>query len=1024
MKHKFLLILFCALCSWMYVGAQTITVTGTVKDSAGPITGATVWNEATQTGVTTIDGEFSIDAAPGSILEISFIGFVTQNITIGNNTKIEVTLIEDARDLDEVVVVGYGTSTKRALISSVSTVDSEELTSAPITNLAQGLAGRAPGLIVKASGGGVNSQPTISIRGGGTPLIVIDGIIRDYGDFLHILPEDIASMSVLKDASATAVYGSRASNGIIQITTKKGLTGAPSLNYSYTFSLYTPNIVPEPMDVWDRAYYSNLSRSNSGVSTPQFTDENIQAMRDGSDPVSFSNTNWREVVLRDTAPTHTHNMSLSGGNDINKYYFSMGYVDQESFYRSNNYNMERINWRLNNSTVIGDTGLSVNATIDGLMQYETHPLTSTMGGSYQLFVMIRNRSPLAPATNLYGLPYNTTNNPYAETMGDVGYNNNDAFMGNGNLNIKWDVPGVKGLSFAATGNYRLYVNTNKSWQKDPAKYNWESTSTPLYDGLPRLSYGTGKGFTWNTQLSASYNKQIDKHTMSGLFVFEQTYGFGSYYSGSRENYQFDIDQMMVGPEATQKNSGSESEYGRAGYVGQLKYNYDNRYFAEIGFRRDGSDLFPEDNRWGNFWSASAGWDLAAEPFMDNIKENDILNTFKIRGSYGQIGLDNWSDPYGIGRFSYLTSYSLNNKAWVVDGAYVPGFSEGSPPSTDISWFSTTQVDFGFDFASMNNRLYGTVDYFYYATKGFLYTASAEETGYIAPLGYSYPKVTTDGEHRRAGFDFLLGWQDKRGDFSYDVSANFTYFDQLWANSPVEDADLATLMNPYRRTTQEVGYYGIGYENLGFYQSQADVYNSPQRLNSINLAAGDIKYADFNGDGTIDGSDQIRIGKNNFPRGNFGVNMSASYKGFSLSMLWQGSTRYDMYLSNGQAAQTKELPLVYSYETDFWTPSNPGAKFPRFVTSEYNGGNNYVGSDFWLINGAYVRLKNLTLSYNLKSSVLKDIKWLSRTTVSLSGMNLLTFSEAVKYDLDPENSSTEHLGYPNERIYSLSINIGF
>lgn len=313
-------------------------------------------------------------------------------------------------------------------------------------------------------------------------------------------------------------------------------------------------------------------------------------------------------------------------------------------------------------------------------------------------------------------------------------------------------------------------------------------------------------------------------------------------------------------------------------------------------------------------------------------------------------MDNWGSPFSIGRFAYLSSYNLNNKAWVVNGAYVPGFSEGDIPSPDITWFTTDQFDLGFDFSSLDNRLYGSVDYFFYKTKGFLYTPDPKDVGYTAPLGKSLPKVSTKGEHRRAGFDFTLGWRNTHGDFSYNVSMNFTKFDQLWAYDPSEQ--ISNVMNPYKRSSQQLGYYGNLYHCLGFYNGAEDVYNSVKRLGSYNLTSGDLKYYDFNGDGKIDAEDQIRLGKNSFPRGNFGINIGLEYKGFFFSTLFQGATRYDMYLSGSaqmSSGAVGDLPVIYDYQTDFWSKDNTDARYPRLTSSHgLNGNNNIVSSDFWLL----------------------------------------------------------------------------
>ena len=464
--------------------------------------------------------------------------------------------------------------------------------------------------------------------------------------------------------------------------------------------------------------------------------------------------------------------------------------------------------------------------------------------------------------------------------------------------------------------------------------------------------------------------------------------------------------------------GGESENGRAGVVGQVKYNYAKRYFVEGSMRHDASDLFPKDRRWGTFFSGSFGWILSDEVFMKTLKERHIFDLLKLRGSYGEVGLDS-----GVGRFAYLPSYNLNNTSYVIDGKFYQGFSEGDIPSSDITWYTTKQTDIGFDFESLRNRLYGSFDYFFYKTTGYLTAPDPLEVGYTAPLGKSLPKVLSNKEHRRAGYEVQLGWKDNIGELKYSVSVNTTFFDQLWANNP--DESLENRKNPYLRTTQQVGYYGTGYRTLGYYQDANDVYNNPKRVNSHHLTGGDIKYEDFNGDGKIDGADFARIGKNGFPRANYGINLGVSYKAFSFNMLLQGATRFDIYLGStilGQSANAGTTPF-YEFQLDYWRPDNTGAKFPRLVSSHsVNGNNNVASSDHWLINGAYLRLKDFSISYDLKKAALKDYKWIYAMKLTLSGQNVFTISEATKYGMDPEIVNSDFFGYPNERMFSLGLNV--
>lgn len=1005
------------------ISQQSGEVTCIVEDSFGPVIGASVVIKGTTRGnVTDLDGKVVLEELKkGSILQISYIGYITQEITYTGQSTIQVKLKEDAQALDEVIVVGYGTSTRRDLISSVSTVKTEQIANIPVTNVVQGLAGRSPGLIIQASGGGINSRPSVSIRGGGTPLYIIDGIIREEDDFANLSPEDIAGMSILKDASATAIYGSRASNGIIQVTTKRGMTGEPSVEYDFNYSFSQPSIWPEKLGMYDRAKYANIAYKNDGLDAP-YSDGALQTILDGSDPLTLNNTDWRKLVLRDWAPQNKHTVRMTGGGELSQYYVSLAHIDQNSLYKTGTNWMKRTNFRVAQNSLIKAINLKINTTLDGYYQQESHPYTSTASNYYAVFSHINDRPPYLPGVNEQGLPYNVTDNPVAETAEDAGYNRNKYHVINGNGELIWDCIWVPGLKVRLVSNYRYYSNTSKMWRKDAAQYDWDSTS-PQYANTPQLRHSSSTGYAFTNQAFVSYGRSFDKHTVSALAGYEQYYQKSENYWQQRVNYSFDIDQIGVGPEADQSNGGSESELGRAAWIGQLKYNYANKYYVEGSIRYDGSDYFAPGNRWGAFFSGSVGWALTEEKFMKPLVDKNILNSFKIRASYGETGLDN-----GAGRFAYLTSYSLNTQGYVVDGEYVPGFTEGDLASPDLTWYTTRQTDVGFDFASLNSRLYGSFDYFYYSTKGYL-VAPTGQSYLNTTIGVGMPNVKSNSEFRRAGFEFQLGWKSNIGDLKYDVFGNFTYYDALWALNESESE--SSYMNPYQRTQQQKGYYSTMYRNLGYYQSAEDIYNSAGYMEAYNsgyLTAGDIKYEDTNGDGRITDADKRRLGKASTPRGQFGVGLNLEYKGFYLSALFQGSTAFDMFISGSmgmQTGQTYGLPVAYDFQTDFWTPANRDAQYPRLMSNTgLNSNNNYLNSDFWLVNGAYLRMKDFQFGYNFKHSLLKDYKWVTKAKVGISGQNIFTISQATKYGLDPENSSTSFYGYPVERTLAITVNLGF
>ena len=1002
---------------------QTTKIKGTVVDNTGfGVIGAAVVVKGTTNGVVTdFDGNFELDANVGDEIEISYVGYKTVTIK-ATAQHMNITLEEDTEQLEEVVVVGYTSTSKRDLIASVSTVKAEQISNMPVANIAQGLAGRSPGLIVKASGGGINSTPSISIRGGGDPIYVIDGIIRSSADFANLSPDDIQSMSILKDASATAVYGSRATNGIIQIVTKQGKEGKVSFEYDFNQSFAQPSIWPEKMSSYDRAIYANIARKNDGLD-PAYTDEGLAHFKNGTDPLNFANTDWRKLVLNDWAPMQKHSIRLTGGSETSKYYVSLGHIDQNSLYKNDNHWMKRTNFRVSNTTLIKDLGLTINTSIDGYRQHKTHPYTSTASDYYGVFSHINDKYSRYPGVNKFGLPYNITDNPVAETAKDAGYIRNIENVINGKGELIWEVPWVEGLKVRAASNYRYYGETQKSWRKDAAQYDWDSES-PIYANKPVLNHTSATGYSFTNQAFVEYANQFGKHNLSALAGFEQYYEKTESYWLQRDNYAFDIDQIGVGDANSQTNGGSEAEMGRAAWIGQVKYNYDNKYYAEGSIRYDGSDRFAPGNRWGAFFSGSLGWVVTAEEFMQELVEKNILNSLKLRASYGETGLDE-----SAGRFQYMTTYSYNPYAYVMNGQYYPGFTEGSLASPDLTWYTTKQMDFGFDFASLNSRLYGSFDYFYYSTKGYL-VAPVGDSYINTALGVGLPRVASDSEHRRAGIEVSLGWRDNIGDLKYDIAGNFTIYNTIWALDESEAE--SSRLNPYHRSQQvKQNFYGTLYKNLGYYTSAEDVYNSAGIINSYNsgyLTAGDIKYEDTNGDGQITSEDQRRLGKSSSPHNQFGLNINLSYKGFYFSTLFQGSLGFDLYVTPAlgmQTGQTGDMPVAYDYQTDFWTPDNRDAQYPRLMSNTgLNSNNNYASSDFWLINGSYIRMKDFQFGYDFKYKLLKNVSWLTRCKVGISGQNIFTISEATKFGLDPEPKDTGYYGYPVERTLAFTLNLGF
>ena len=952
---------------------QNGTCTGIVTDQNGEtVIGASVVVKGTTNGtISGLDGDFSIPSVKkGDVIIITYVGYVSQEI-VWDGKPMKVILKEDSKTLDEVVVVGYGTTSKRKTTSAVSQVKADD-----------------------------NAKASISIRGGGTPLYVIDNIICEERDFQNLNPEDIDQMSILKDASATAVYGARAANGIVMVTTKTGKTGKLNVDYSFNYTLSQPADLQDKVDSYTAANYVNRGLEYDGRA-PQYT-------------------------LEDFAPEMRHNLTLTGGSETMKIYTGLGYYNQESIYRTNSNNMQRYNFRTNMEATLKNIGLKVAAGVDAYIVDLNEPATASGRGYYTTWSHIQNKRPWEPAYNQFGQIYSgTTDNALVDISNEGGYYKESKSSVRGNLNLEWAVPWIEGLTLKALGSYTIANDRNKSWNKSAQTYDWEGN--PATANKPSLSKETYYHRNFNTQFFADYARTFNNvHTIGATFGMEAS---GQDYDNSglsRKEYIFDVDQIGSGPVETMENwSGEGVGYRRAALIGRLKYDYAAKYMAEANIRYDGSDYFPSGKRWGAFFSGSVAWAASEEKFWSDWGLKKIFDQFKLRASYGEIGQDflDLNGDYVADRFAYVSSYTLYTRGAFLGEKWYPSFSEGALISPDMTWYTTKDFNLGIDFSSLNSRLSGSLDYFAKVTTGYLATPS--NVGYTSPLGKTLPVVKSNGESIRRGFEFVLQWKDHIGDFNYGVSANMTYYDDRWNVNPNEAE--TGVKNPYKRGTQVGAYTGIYYKNLGYYTDYLDILNNPKRNGSTNLMAGDLKYYDFNGDGKIDGDDQYRMGNGTSPRANFGINVDMSYKGWSFNMLWQGATNYNIYVDAIlMGGNSNYLPVIYDFQTDIWSPDNRNALYPRqHASAGFNGNNNFVGTDFWLVDARYIRLKNMSIGYDFKHKLLKKVTWMTKCNLSLAGYNLLTFSPAKKWGFDPESgSSGSGYTYPISRVYTVSLNIGF
>lgn len=988
------------------------TVSGTVVDTKGePMIGATIQEKGTTNGIVTdFDGNFTLTVSEGAMLSVSYLGYQTQEMP-AKGTGLKIKLKEDAEVLDEVVVIGYGTTSAKKMVSAVTAVKGEKLQDLPFANVASTLQGRASGVVIQNEGGEPGSNPKISIRGGGTPLYVIDGVISTDGwEFQTLNPNDIESISVLKDAASLAVYGSRAADGIVMVKTKEGRKGKRSITYAFNAQYSQPAVLPDKIDSYTFAELQNYAAWNDGLGEySQFSREELDIIRNHTDPIKYPDTDWYDLGLKNVAPEYRHSLSMTGNQKDVNYYLSLSLFDQGSLYTSDALNYSRYNLRSNVNTTFEEIGLKVSANINGAYEKKKYPSF----GSGSIWGHLQSKTPLELAYNADGTLSTVSDNPLMEMDERSGYNKNDGLYMNAQFVADWAVPWVKGLSFGSMFNYRLNSSHVKTMSARAPQYNQDGTLLDVTK--PTLKEEAYFGDSYSFELSASYLRTFaNVHSIDAKFVFTTAENNGSYFGAMRRDYlSTNVDQLFAGSSISMTNSGNADEGGRMGLVGRLKYDYASRYYIEGSFRYDGSDNFAPGHRWGFFPSVALGWDITEEPFFKRLNLKNV-NLLKLRGSYGQIGTES-----GVNRFGYLSTYSMVENAICIGGELLSGFNEGKLVYPELlSWYTRNSLNYGLDMAFFNHRLKGSADYFFYVTKGGLISPVDR---YTTPLGAALPQIKSDTEHRREGFELNLNWSDELpSGLRYSVGTNMTYYNNLYVKNQGEA--LSTTMNPYKRGTHQTDYYGIVYLDNGLYQTPEQVIGYPRRLASTETKLGDIAYQDVNGDGKIDGEDQVRYGMPTAPHFTYGVDFMLFYKGFTLSGLLYGTGKRYMDFPY-DTKKGESIHSVYQYQLDYWREDNRDAMFPRMSQNALpNGGNNAESSTFWIKNASFLRLKNLSLEYDFKYKLLKNVKWLNMCKVNVTGSNLFTIS-GVKDYWDPEAASTGG-GYPVQRVYSLGVTVGF
>ncbi len=993
--------------------AQMQNITGKVTDSAGePLPGVTAVIKGTTAGtVTDIDGNYVLpNVSSESILVFSFVGMLTQEIVVGTQSIVSVTMVADAIGIEEVVAIGYGTQKKGNLTGSVAIVKSDKMTVAPMVSTANTLVGQLPGLTARQTSGMPGSdEAALRIRGFGAALIIVDGI---EGDLNSLDPSQIESVSILKDGAAS-IYGSRAGNGVILVTTKRGISQKPTITLNSSFTAQGVTKILHPASSGQIAEMEREQHIQSGgdPSTAPWTEEAIAKFYEGGDP-GYLNTDWYDHTFRDWAPQMNHNLSIQGGSEKIKYYGYFGYVKQETMVKTNGGDYQRFNIQSNLDAEITDN-LKMSIDLSVTYQNDDFPVRGMNNGGPFWQDYYRTR-PWYPATlpDPTKVPWGGIDVGSIATVSNIdlmGYTRSNDKNYRGIVTFTYDFERVKGLQAKANLNYRNGDVYSKRFQK-PITFWTYNTATEVYTASAsfnesRLSESVNRGSTFTQQYSLNYNNTFaEKHRISALALFESIDYKSNYITASRTNLLTPlIDQMFIGSSTGMGNDGSASEMGRMSYVGRINYGFDNRYLVETIFRADASAKFPEEKRWGFFPSVSLGWVITEEGFMKNVNSIDNL---KLRASYGQSGND------AVGNFQYLSGYQKRG-SYLFDDGQKPGIYITGLANPNLTWETMTIYNGGLDYSFFNQKLYGSIDGFYRDRDGI---PATRITSLPSTFGSSLPPENLNHLDDR-GFELSIGTKGKAGDFSYDLSGNISWSRSKWIyyEEPIyTDPDQERISKRTGNWTDRV----MGYVSDGLFSSQEEINALDFTYESLGgnskLKPGDVKYKDLNNDKVLNWKDQEEIGQGSFPHWIYGINTLFQYKNFSLTTLFQGAFGYSTYVD----VTTYQNKVMYDLR---WTEenNNPDALVARLGGASSNG----MYSDYRLKSASYIRLKTASLSYELPKTMLNKVG-IEKTRIYFAGTNLFTISSLGTYRVDPEVESGSLMVYPQQRTLSLGINMSF
>lgn len=997
------------------IAQQTGTCKGLVKDAMGEsIIGASVVVKGTTNGtITDFDGNFTLDGVKkGDVIVISYVGYQTQEVK-WNGNSLNVILKEDSKTLSEVVVVGYGVQKKANLSGSVAMVDSKELENRPIQNVSSGLQGLMPGVTVTGTNGAPGQDAgKIRVRGIGTlneagPYILVDGI--ETGTLSAVDPNDIESISVLKDAASAAIYGSKAANGVVLITTKRGKAGQTKISYSGYLSFQNATNMIERMGSYEYASLLNQALEAEGMSK-RFDETELQKFKDGNDPL-YPDTDWYDLAYK-TGVQHRHNININGGSENVKYMASLGYLNQtgilpnagrEQFNARTNLDMKinkRLSARMNLSFIKNDYSDASSAYYGGSSDQiirQLNLIAPWIVARYEDggWGTISDGSPIAWLDS--GMKVDRDNSNFSG-MAAVDY---EIFDG-----LKLTLQGAYVNNLQNYSYFQKYIKYNENKESDPNQlderfYKWDRTN---YDAL------------------LNYDKSFGQHNIKGLLGWHtEKYNY-KYQKAVRKKFpNNELTDMNAGDASTQSNEGYTAELAMISWFARVNYDFAGKYLLEANIRADASSRFAEGHRWGYFPSFSGAWRISEEAFMESARDN-WLSSLKLRASWGQLGNQDALSGTDNDYYPALNTYNLDSK-YAFGGSLNSGYYQRKYRLATISWEKASTWGIGVDF-TLFNRLNGSIDYYNRKTTGIIMDVTVPEE--FALDAYK----DNVGSMRNSGVEINLSYTTRIGQVDFGIAGNFSYNKNeildLGGNDPAKYLDATGGYSQRNKVGEAMNSYYI-YRADGFFNSQeeADAYTAKYgNPFGKQFKAGDLRYVDANGDGKLTADDREYCGSSD-PKVTYGFNINAGWKGFDLSLMFNGAAGvkrlfdgYEVYGNfSGDAAHPSTI------WRDAWTPENHNASMPRiFYDTNSPSSSRSVQSDFWLQNTSYLRLKNLQLGYTLPKNWLSSVG-VENVRIYYSVENLLTFDK-MKINIDPESTSQRLSSYPLLRTHAFGINVAF